>query len=138
PAGVADSPRATDSSLQGPHKPRSRAMASILVVDDNDKLRRVLRAFLEAEEHQVTGVANGAEALRAIRSEAFDLVLCDVFMPGLDGLETLRQLRREFPIQRALVMSGEDKLGLLDASGLLESVPFLKKPFSYDDVKAAV
>jgi len=116
-------------------------MANILVADDDSRLRQLLRLFLEAEDHQVSEAADGAAALRAVRSGGFHLLLCDVFMPGLDGLETLRQLRREFPGMRAVAMSGgdhSDQIDLLDPSGVLGSVPFIKKPFSCDDVRGAV
>src|SRR3954464_10480730 len=116
-------------------------MANILVADDNGQLRRLLRVFLEAEDHQVSEAVDGTAALQAVRSGTFDLLLCDVFMPGLDGLETLRRLRREFPGLRAVAMSGgdhSDQIDLLDPSGVLGTVPFLPKPFSCDEVRSAV
>jgi CheY-like chemotaxis protein len=72
-------------------------MARILVIDDQDSVREVLHLLLEAVGHQVLLAGGGEEVLRTFRREQADLVLCDVFMPGQDGLDVFRELRREFP-----------------------------------------
>ena len=65
----------------------------ILVVDDDSQIRRVMRATLAARSYQVGDVRTGEEALERLRSEAYDLVLLDMNMPGMNGLETCRAMR---------------------------------------------
>jgi len=69
-------------------------MARILVVDDEPDIRTLLRIALErVEEFEVVVVASGADALTELAARTFDVVLLDVMMPGMDGLETLERLR---------------------------------------------
>lgn len=93
---------------ENPRKPR------IVVIDDDTGLREAIRAILEAEGYEVVEALNGAAAFEALRSPAADLVVCDMFMPGMDGLEILRKLRREFPAVPVIAISG----GGNDHSGL--------------------
>ena len=68
-------------------------MRRVLVVDDEPHIRTVLRGYLEADGFAVTEAADGESALSALRESQPDLVLLDVMLPGIDGLEVLRQLR---------------------------------------------
>ncbi len=72
-------------------------MRKILLVEDNHVTREVLRARLAGRGYEVVEAGNGREALEALREREVDLVLLDVIMPEVDGLETLRELRREYP-----------------------------------------
>jgi len=71
------------------------ARESILVVEDEDDIRELLRYNLAKEGYQVTGVASGEEALKAARATPPDLILLDLMLPGLDGLEVCRLLKGE-------------------------------------------
>src|SRR5262245_23961125 len=62
-------------------------MASVLVIEDDPQVRAVLRAVLEGAGHQVLEAADGAQGLATVRRRAVDLVFCDLFMPGKEGLE---------------------------------------------------
>src|ERR1017187_2831920 len=68
-------------------------MRRVLVVDDEPHIRDVLRGYLEADGFAVSEAADGEEAVRQVRQDAPDLVLLDVMLPGIDGLEALRQVR---------------------------------------------
>ena len=68
-------------------------MARVLVVDDDVTVREVVVSYLRAGGHSVVEAADGAEALRAMRSDPADLVVLDLMMPGIDGLEVCRRLR---------------------------------------------
>ncbi len=80
-------------------------MARILVVDDDESVRSLLRAQLERRGHEVHEAGDGDAALGAYRDLEPDLVLLDVFMPRRDGLETVRALRSDHPDARVVAMS---------------------------------
>jgi CheY-like chemotaxis protein len=81
-------------------------MAFILVEDDLPFLRTFARRVLETAGHEVVEAGDGSEALELYRGRPADLVLCDVWMPGMNGLDLLRALRRECPGVRFVAMSG--------------------------------
>ena len=87
----------------------------ILIADDNERVRRGVRGILSCEaNYQVCGEAvDGADALRKARELSPDLILLDVSMPGPDGLETARLLRRETPKVKVIIMSQHDPVQLL-------------------------
>jgi len=87
----------------------------ILIADDNERVRRGVRRILSCEaNYQVCGEAvDGADALRKARELSPDLILLDVSMPGPDGLETARLLRRETPKVKVIIMSQHDPVQLL-------------------------
>src|SRR5262245_35147949 len=108
-------------------------MANILVADDDNHIRRLVRALLESDGHQVTEVVDGLQAIQAARTVAFDLLVCDVCMPVLDGIQTLRQVRQELPELPVVSMSGggfAGKVDLLSVAALLGAAEVLHKPFS--------
>ena len=67
-------------------------MARILIVDDDSRMREATRAVLESEGHVVIEASDGGEALRLHTAEAVDVVVCDMFMPRQDGIETIRSM----------------------------------------------
>ena len=71
--------------------------AHILVVEDEEKLARFVELELLHEGYQVTKASNGRDALRIASETAFDLILLDIILPELNGLEVLRRLEREHP-----------------------------------------
>ena len=106
-------------------------MARILVIDDNDTFRALLRLQLEGAGHEVLEAANGAEGLLAYHDRPVDLVLCDLFMPEKEGLETIRDLRRAGE-GKIIAMSGDgpgDASGLLRVAQRLGAARALSKPF---------
>src|SRR6266481_3540044 len=82
------------------------AMARILVVDDDAPVRTTVRLLLERGGHDVVAAADGRSGLKTIEAERFDLLIVDIFMPGMDGLETIRNVRSRLPDLPVLVMSG--------------------------------
>lgn len=83
-------------------------MPRILVVDDDRSTREMLRLQLEAARYAVETAGDGAAALERVRRRKFDLVLLDVWMPGMDGLETLARLRDEPSHPKVVVMTADD------------------------------
>ena len=103
--------------------------ARILVVDDEPQIRRVLKSALSAQGYEVFDARSGEEALDAIRERRFELVLLDVNMPGIGGLEACRQIRPTSDI--AIIMltvrdAEQDKVAALDAG----ADDYVTKPFS--------
>ena len=107
-------------------------MARILVIDDDDELRSLLRVALEMAGHQVQEAADGGQGIKALSQHPADLILCDIIMPDKEGLETIRELRRRFPEVKIVAMSGGalgGKLDFLPVAKKFGATRILKKPF---------
>ena len=115
-------------------------MARVLVIDDSDVVRALLAALLRAQGHE-TGVAAGGDAgLASFREAGADLVLCELFLRGLDGLDVLRRLREAAPGVRFVLMAAAgaaQRADLARTAGLL-GVGLLLKPFALCEVADAV
>ena len=115
----------------------SQRPTRVLVVDDERQIRRVMRVALEAQGYEVTDARNGESALASLTSETFDLILLDLNMPGIDGLETCRRIREfcDVPIVILSVRSAEsDKVEALDAG----ADDYVVKPFGEKEVLARI
>jgi len=116
-------------------------MAKILVVDDHAHVRGAVRRVLVRAGHQVWDVCDGAEALRMLDVVEFDLILTDVYMTAMDGMELLVRAQHQGCRAPVVVMTGggfaprEELLKLAQACGALAT---LKKPFSPDELRSAV
>lgn len=81
-------------------------MAKILVVDDDPAVQMTIRLLLERAGHSVVVAGDGQKGLSAFESENFDLLFLDIFMPGMDGIETMRHIHRQKPGVPIIVISG--------------------------------
>jgi DNA-binding response OmpR family regulator len=81
-------------------------MARILVIDDDELLRRFVVALLERRSYNVTSTDSGETGIKLAGEEDFDLVITDIVMPGTEGLETIKQIRRHKPEMKILAVSG--------------------------------
>ncbi|MEM7415541.1 MAG: response regulator [Gemmatimonadota bacterium] len=116
-------------------------MAKILIVEPDESTRDAIRALLELEDHLVTGVANAGSALLEIERNIPDLVLTELYMEGMDGLELIRACRRQWPGLRILSMTLGARPGATDTiqiAKLLGASAFLDKPLLDDRVVDAV
>ncbi len=116
-------------------------MARILVIDDDEAFRTMLRRTLERAGHEVTEAEEGAAALAALSEKAIDLVITDIVMPGMEGLETIRTLRRSKPQLKIIAMSGGGRMkpeGYLEAAHVFGAVRILTKPFENKELFAAI
>jgi DNA-binding NtrC family response regulator len=112
-------------------------MANVMVVDDEAEVRSVLSRWLTAAGHQVLEAADSESALRALEASDTHVVLCDVRMPGKDGLWLASEIHRRFPTQGLLFATGETRLP--PVSTLREGVvAYVLKPFDRERVLAAV
>src|SRR5229473_8207613 len=80
----------------------------VLVVDDEEDIRRMLRQVLERERHAVTEAADGEKALEQLEQQRFDVVLLDIRLPGMSGLDALAQIRDRAPETAVIMVTGED------------------------------
>jgi len=111
--------------------------ANILVVDDEPQIRRVLRSTLSTQGYVITEAKTGEEALESLRKERPDLILLDVNMPGMGGIETCREIRRgsDAPIIMLTVRNAErDKVAALDAG----ADDYVVKPFGIEELLARI
>lgn len=114
-------------------------MAKILLVDDDDAFRTMLALALKRMGHQVAEVPNGLTAWARFQENPAELVIMDLIMPEKEGLETIRQFRRNGSRVKILAVSGG---GRVDASNLLAVAhqfgadEVLAKPFSMDELEA--
>ena len=86
-----------------------RAMATILIIEDDPEIRELYRRILERAGYQVLDAPDGDVGVRIFREKPVDLVLTDIVMPEKEGLETIMELKREFPSVRIIAMSGGGK-----------------------------
>ena len=109
----------------------------ILIVDDEAQIRRVLRAYLEADGFTVDEAGSGAQALDVLRSAQPTLILLDVGLPDIDGMEVLRRLRTVSDVYVILVTARSEELDKL--VGLtIGADDYVTKPFSPREVVARV
>lgn len=117
-------------------------MARILVIDDDHAIRSVVTLLLERNGHQIVVAENGRRGLKILETDEFDLLILDIFMPEMDGLEAIRLVRQIRPVMPILVMSGGAQIGAmpdyLSMATKLGAIESLRKPFKPDALVAAV
>ena len=102
-------------------------MARILIIDDQDPIRRVLRDILENEKYQVDDASNGPTALQMIKDQDYDAILCDIKMPDMDGIEVLEQVKAssETPV---IMISGHGTIDTAVEAIKKGAFDFIQKP----------
>lgn len=111
--------------------PDGKIMAKIVLIDDEPLIRSVVADVLKHAGHAVALAADGKEGVALLRSCAADLVITDLVMPEMEGIELIRQLRREFPALKIVAISGAgDSDAYLKAARILGAHATLAKPFT--------
>jgi len=113
----------------------------ILIVDDQAELRAFLVAALRSsfDPLEIVEAGDGGEALAALRAQAADLVVTDLDMPGMNGVELIRRMQRDHPQVPVVIMSGASADWLAgEHVHELADIPFLRKPLSLDDLLQVV
>ena len=116
-------------------------MSHILVIDDEEKVGAVLCRYLERAEYTTSVARDGKEGLRLYNENPADLVIVDIFMPDMDGLEVIRILKKEAPECRVIAISGGGQMGMPDflpTARKLGAEHVLKKPILSEDLLAVV
>jgi two-component system nitrogen regulation response regulator NtrX len=114
------------------------AAERVLVVDDEPGVRRTLSAILADEGYAVSSVGSGEEGIEALRDAPFDAVLLDVWLPGIDGLETLRRLREAHVDAQVVMISGHGTVETAVRATKLGAFDFVEKPLSLEKTLVVV
>src|SRR5436309_7553211 len=110
----------------------------ILVIEDEPRILGFLARGLEAEGFAVDGARNGREGLKRAQRDAYDLVLLDLLLPGLDGLSVLRALNKSHPQLPVVIVSARSDLPTKLRGFGLGAADYLSKPFSFDELIARI
>lgn len=116
-------------------------MATILIVDDDPQFRKMLRQMLERAGHSVVEASNGKEGEKLYRSFQPCLMITDIFMPEKEGLETIMEIKSEFPSAKIIAMSGGGREGddlFLRHAEQFGASQILKKPFERQELLSMV
>lgn len=121
-----------------PPEPSSSKRPCILVVDDDPSQRSLLESFLSGQGFEIVTAASGQKALEILRSREFNMMISDVRMPGMSGLETLRRARKEFEQLPVLMVTAY--ADIKEAVGAMRdgAVNYLSKPIDLDELLASV
>ncbi|HEY8966905.1 MAG TPA: response regulator [Candidatus Methylacidiphilales bacterium] len=116
-------------------------MAKILIIEDEAPFRSVLARVLQEKGHTVVETPDGSDALRLCRLHGFDLMLTDLIMPNKEGIETIIEVRKDFPVLPIIAMSGGGRSGpqdLLSAAAALGAHATITKPFHIQELIALI
>ena len=114
-------------------------MATILLIDDEDQVRMLFQLALGGAGYHVLAAESGQQGLRLLQHHEVDLILVDIFMPDMDGLELIQHLRTTRPTSKIIAISGGSwEWDYLDTAKSLGAHDTLKKPFSPQELLDAV
>jgi DNA-binding NtrC family response regulator len=106
----------------------------VLLVDDETDFLETLVKRLQKRNTAVSGVQSGTEALDLLEREDFDVVVLDVRMPGMDGIETLREIRKRFPLVEVVLLTGHANMEVAVEGMELGAFDYLMKPVDLDEL----
>lgn len=143
---------ADDDNLRSPAAPaaaktgilgklrRKTGSRRILLIDDDEQFRNMVRQYLQRCGYEVTEARDGEEGVRLFLEDPVELVISDVIMPEKEGIETVMEIKRQFPQTKIIVVSGGGWYGTdidFDMAKKLDAVT-LKKPFELPELTAAI
>ena len=108
------------------------SLKRVLIVDDDPSVRDVLKEYLVMEGHSVTAVENGSRAYEQFRFNKFDIVLLDINMPKMDGIETVKAIRECNPDIPVILISGQDDRDIIDEAMKNRASDYFKKPLDIE------
>ena len=110
----------------------------ILLVDDDEKIRSAIGNFLADRGHRLATASDGVEALERLEADRPDLVLCDIRMPGMNGLLLLQAARARFPHVPVILMTGDRDVDTAIAAFRSGAQDYLKKPIKLRELIACI
>jgi two-component system response regulator (stage 0 sporulation protein F) len=108
---------------------------TIMVIDDQPGIRRLLAEVLQEDGYNIVIAANGYEALQKVKEITPRLILMDMKMPGMDGLETFRELKKVGKAERVIMMTAYGELELVKEAMSLGAYKYITKPFDINEIK---
>lgn len=106
----------------------------VLIVDDEQDFLETIVKRLKRRKIQATGVGSGKQALEILQHQHFDVVILDVRMPGMDGLETLKELKRTMPLMEVIMLTGHASVESGMQGMQLGAFDYVMKPADIDDL----
>lgn len=113
-------------------------MARVLIVDDDESLRTVLSEAVRSFGHEVETAADGVEALERYKQDQIDLVITDLKMPGMDGLELLQKVKEIRPDAVVLMVTGYPTIDSAVQAIKHGAYDYITKPFKFEDVEVVI
>ncbi|HEY0658705.1 MAG TPA: response regulator, partial [Pyrinomonadaceae bacterium] len=113
-------------------------MSNLLIVDDEQSYRQLLTLVFEGDGHQIRTAMNGREALSMLQDEPADVIISDVKMPDMDGIELLRAVREFLPDTGVVLMTAFASVETAREAFKLGADDFIQKPFDVDELKIIV
>ncbi|NGP60704.1 response regulator [Paenibacillus thiaminolyticus] len=110
----------------------------VLIVDDQNGIRVLLMEVFSSEGYSTYQASNGKIALNIVREESPDIVLLDMKIPGMDGLEILKQIKKMEPQMKVIMMTAYGELDMIKEATDLGAIMHFTKPFDIDEMRVAV
>jgi len=110
----------------------------ILIVDDNIELRTILEEYLSSEGNSVEGSSDGKEALRKYNKTHFDLIITDLNMPGMPGIELIKEIKKQNDITEFIIITGYASLDSAVEAVKIGAFDYIVKPFRMEEISVVV
>ena len=111
-----------------------KAKTSVMVVDDEHTFTEMLVMSLQEMDHDVAAAYSGQECLEKLADTRVDVVILDIRMPGMDGIETLKEIKRRFPLVEVVMLTGHGSIDTAVTGMKLGAFDYLLKPADFDDL----
>lgn len=110
----------------------------LLIVDDEDALRESLKRVFLRDGYEVDAVSSSEDALRNIEEKTYDLIVTDIILPGMNGIELLRKLRQRKPDTKVIIITAYASIESAVASMKIGAYDYLVKPIDHSEIKSAI
>ena len=109
-------------------------MSKILIIEDDNKIRTILKEILEEKDHEVDEAGDGQDGLKKLESGSYDLCLCDIKMPKMDGMEVLQKAKEAGIGTNFIIISAHGTIDIAVEAVKKGAFDFLQKPIRYQDL----
>jgi DNA-binding NtrC family response regulator len=113
-------------------------MQKILILDDEKNIRLTIKRCLETPEMSIDDAINGEEALKKLKDNSYDLLLLDLKLPGIDGMEILKIVRNQYPDMKVIIISAHGTIQTAVEALKTGALDFLEKPFTPGDLRLVI
>ncbi len=134
-------PFSTDKMLDAVKSIMTTSIRKILVIEDDDNFREMLKQILEVEGYKVIEASDGRTALKILQEENPDLIITDIIMEDIDGLEIIMEIKEDRPTRPIIAISGGGSIGpsaYLSSAKVLGADHTFTKPFSFEDIQSTL